>query len=243
MTQGLCIHVPVACLKPFIQMFWLGEDEHSEVFSVTPDGCIDIVMRCGARLPQQLLIYGSTSRFTQLTIAPSHRYLGIRFQPGQARHFIDIPAWQLTDNYCDGNSRFLTWLLPAFEQEQPLKALQTLEICCLKWLKACDPRQQFVDRLIDGIITQPSIKLSLYCQQQGISERHLQRKFKDTVGLSPKMFQRVMRAHRVKYFLDRGENTPLIELAMTAGYSDQSHMQREIKQFFGHTPRELAETV
>ena len=237
MSQGLFVHVPSPSLSPYIKMFWMGEDKYTDITPIIPDGCIDVVLRCGGKLQSQINTYGSSTRYCEHGIAPDHRYLGIQFQPGQARHFIDIPAWQLTDTYCDLASPFISSLFPATNEPDPKKALNMVETQCFQWLSKTAPTAEFIDRLVNLLIQQPTVKLSSFCVIHGVSERQLQRQFKDKVGLTPKLFLRILRAQRVKGLFEQGQQTPLAQLALTQGYADQSHMQREIKLFFGQTPR------
>ena len=217
----------------------MGEDKHTDSTPIVPDGCVDVVLRCGGKLSSQINTYGSTTRYCEHDIAPGHRYLGIQFQPGQARHFIDVPAWQLTDTYCDLSSPFISSLLPVTHEPDPQKALGMMEAMSLHWLSKVAPATEFIDRLVNNLIQQPNIRLSSFCNSYGVSERQLQRQFKDKIGLTPKLFLRILRAQRVKALFEQGQQTPLSQLALTQGYADQSHMQREIKLFFGQTPRLL----
>ena len=55
-----------------------------------------------------------------------------------------------------------------------------------------------------------------------------------SVGLTPKEYGRVLRFQHVLRHVSSA--TTLVELAMTAGYSDQAHFSREFKGFAGVTP-------
>ncbi|BAP31594.1 helix-turn-helix domain protein [Chryseobacterium sp. StRB126] len=77
----------------------------------------------------------------------------------------------------------------------------------------------------------------------GYSERHLERKFEDYLGISPKKYTNIIRLH---YFLSlmnqeiSDEN--MTALSYHAGYSDQSHLIREFKKNIGLTPRQYIRT-
>lgn len=71
----------------------------------------------------------------------------------------------------------------------------------------------------------------------GVSQRTLQRHFRDQ-GLPPPDFWRLLgRARRAALLLvtDR----PLADIACDLGYSDQAHMTREMVRWFGRTPARL----
>lgn len=45
---------------------------------------------------QQPQVFGTTTARTLWPLLRGAHYFGIRFRPGQARHFLDVPAWALT---------------------------------------------------------------------------------------------------------------------------------------------------
>jgi AraC-like DNA-binding protein len=74
--------------------------------------------------------------------------------------------------------------------------------------------------------------------ESGYSHRRFIALFSRAVGLTPKMYSRVLRFQRV---LDRaGHAGPisLVDMAVASGYSDQSHFNREFREFTGVTPTE-----
>ena len=72
----------------------------------------------------------------------------------------------------------------------------------------------------------------------GLSERHFRRLFHSQVGISPKLFHRIMRFQRVMDF--RTTTMPWSQVAATCGYADQAHLIREVVAFSGRTPGQLA---
>ena len=75
-------------------------------------------------------------------------------------------------------------------------------------------------------------------REVGISERQLERRFLEGVGVEPKQFTRLAR------FLDscrqiRKHADSLTRIAHHCGYYDQSHFIRDFKRFSGLTPNEF----
>lgn len=86
-----------------------------------------------------------------------------------------------------------------------------------------------VCRLTDGSISMKQLANTL-----NASERTLERKFRDTIGLSPKHFAGVI---RLRYFLKAIHNkNSLTSLAYECGYHDQAHLIREFKKTVGLSP-------
>ncbi|MCF2525972.1 helix-turn-helix domain-containing protein [Yinghuangia soli] len=66
------------------------------------------------------------------------------------------------------------------------------------------------------------------------SERQLERRFREQMGLSPKSAARILRLQHALRMLTAGR--PLAEIASRAGFYDQSHLNREIRNATGLTP-------
>jgi AraC-like DNA-binding protein len=79
--------------------------------------------------------------------------------------------------------------------------------------------------------------------RSGFSHRHFGALFRQTTGLAPKSYGRVMRFQRALRKLGSHNERDLAMLALEAGYCDQSHFNRDFRQFTGVTPttyRQLA---
>jgi AraC-like DNA-binding protein len=69
-----------------------------------------------------------------------------------------------------------------------------------------------------------------------LSERQLERRFKENLGLSPKQYLRINRFERSLSLLHACNSSSLRDISYELGYSDQSHFIREFRQFSGNTP-------
>lgn len=71
--------------------------------------------------------------------------------------------------------------------------------------------------------------------ESGWSHKHLITKFKQQVGVAPKTAARLIRFDVVRRHVAEG-NFGWSRIAVEAGYADQSHLVREVRQFTGGTP-------
>ena len=76
-----------------------------------------------------------------------------------------------------------------------------------------------------------------------ISERQFERRFAQTVGLSPQVYIRVKRFNEAIRLMKSGQLERLIDVAYALNFSDQSHFIRDIRAFSGMTPRSLSQRV
>jgi AraC family transcriptional regulator len=70
-----------------------------------------------------------------------------------------------------------------------------------------------------------------------LSPYHFARQFKTTTGLSPYQYVIGRRIERAKYLLQKSTELSLAEIALRAGFSDQSHFSFHFKRIVGTTPR------
>ena len=70
--------------------------------------------------------------------------------------------------------------------------------------------------------------------ETGVSRYALIRAFKRTFGLSPEDVRRQLRVERARVLL--AGSAPLVDIAAAAGFSDQSHMTRELRRLLGISP-------
>jgi AraC-like DNA-binding protein len=71
----------------------------------------------------------------------------------------------------------------------------------------------------------------------GFSHRHVTTRFRDQLGLTPKVMASVVRFERASALLG---TAPLAALAARHGYADQSHLTREIMRYAGESPLALS---
>lgn len=104
---------PCAALRPYVQCFWTrvsGGPHFSapDVHRVLPDGCIDIVFNFGEPWiegsgsgprahPGRSYVVGTMTRSLLVERVNRTQFLGVRFQPGKARAFLDLIAAEVTD--------------------------------------------------------------------------------------------------------------------------------------------------
>lgn len=70
-----------------------------------------------------------------------------------------------------------------------------------------------------------------------MSDRSFSRLWSEIVGLQPRKFIQLMRFHNALQMIDAGAK--LAKVAADCGYSDQSHMARQIKAITGLSPSSL----
>ena len=93
------------------------------------------------------------------------------------------------------------------------------------------------------MVSRGQVDLATIVQEVGWSQRHFIAQFKHQIGVSPKVFARMLRFEQVVLALRAGRATDLAGLALAAGYYDQSHFNRDVREFAGATPGELVRSL
>ena len=184
------------------------------------------------------LVAGPQSRHTLRPVAAPLLAVGARFRPGVAPQLLRIPASELVDRHVP-----LDDVMPALaarldarlaDAGNPLAVLQQELARSLADLGEPDP----VVRAAAALLGSGSAGVAEVADGVYVSERQLQRRFRERVGYGPKTFQRIARFQRALGRLG-SEGGGLAGAAASAGYADQAHLTRETRRLAGLSPREL----
>ncbi len=78
--------------------------------------------------------------------------------------------------------------------------------------------------------------ISQVVNQMGFSARRFIQVFNESVGLTPKLFCRILRFQEVLRFFSNGQEIDLPEIALNCGYFDQAHFIHDFQSFSGLSP-------
>ncbi|HET8940050.1 MAG TPA: helix-turn-helix domain-containing protein [Polyangiales bacterium] len=88
-----------------------------------------------------------------------------------------------------------------------------------------------------------STSVSSVASELGVSERHLRRVFRETLGVSPKTFSKLTRFQRALSVARKNGRTNWANIAAASGYYDQAHLIAEFRTLSGVTPQTLLEEL
>jgi AraC-like DNA-binding protein len=228
---------PAAPLRQFISHYWLSRDNRDATCTILPDGAVDVVLQVSGG-DVQARVYGTSTKQTDTALEQRCDYLGIRFKPGQCRHFVNAAASELTD--CNENADGLL----RFAFDDVSEALGRDEVfSCVdqslhRYLSSHPPSHARIDDVIAAIeVTHGAMRIDQLALSFGISRRQLERVFLQTVGVSAKLFSRIMRLHQALELIGAHSGVSLASTAAECGYTDQSHMNHDFKCLAGVSPQ------
>lgn len=241
-TIPLHISLPAIPLRAYISHYWLSLDNTDDTYSIWPDGTIDVVVTVGAT-DLRTEIFGSTTSRADLPLAIGSHYLGIRFRPGQSRHFLDIPASALTDCVQPVDGAFFLDASEVAELISMNGLFARLDTILLGHLRRRPPHHSQMDDVIRHIeTTRGSLRISQLVDMYGRSSRQFERQFLAVVGLPAKLFAEINRFQHAATLLAH-TTLPLAQIASELGYADQSHLTHEFSRFSEMPPSRLRQHV
>ena len=187
------------------------------------------------------VVHGPQCRYFVSGPKPCGAVAGICFRPGAAGALLGVPVAELTDLHVSiddlWGARGRSMRERLVDVYEPAAIFKVIE-------------QELMFRLKRPLLVHPAVARALVSpvqgwgftrisdvqRQAGYSPKHFTALFRRAVGLTPKRYYRVQRFGEVVQALAGGQRTDLAELAASLGYSDQSHLTREFREFAGVTP-------
>ena len=102
---------------------------------------------------------------------------------------------------------------------------------------ATDCSTDWPHELAAALQADPNLRLSDWAYSHSLAEETVSRGFQKVFGVSPSAYRAQQRARHAWRMVVRGRDS-LCNIAMQAGFCDQSHMTREVRAITGKTPGE-----
>jgi len=249
---------PPDYLKDFVRYFWTLEgcpfDVGPKTFGPLADGCPGLILQQSEQthlygsnnkeLPKSF-IYGQSIRLTHLHLTRNYNLIGIRFFPNALKSIFGFNSSELTDSCIDltslskGEDANLSEKL-----ENATSTSQKLSLLSQHLFSLIRKNDSQVDSITEFALSQiiqskGRLSLKQIREKLNLSERSLERKFDQFVGIPPKLYARVCRFQAALNQLKNNQYSKLSDIAFDNGFSDQSHFIRTFKEFTGHSPFEF----
>ena len=167
------------------------------------------------------------------------------FKPHALKTLIGIDASRLSDGWAElyefSAKDLQVQLIEARNVQECVILLTTFLVARFKQAKTRDTLVEESLRFIHQ--NRSSLQVKDVLDYVHLSERQFERRFMQTVGLSPQSYIRVKRFHEAIRLIKTRQFERLTDIACALNYSDQSHFIRDIKAFSGMTPTSLAQKM
>jgi AraC-like DNA-binding protein len=239
---------PSSRLAGLVERLWRVEEEESssEPETICPDGRPEIVVHLGdpMRGQSRYLLVGQMD--APLTIVSSGRVamVGARLSPTGLYRLLPVAQDDLIGEVVSLESVWTAWtrrtadrvasaLTPAGQLDVFAVALEELVTD-----QSANRADCGVEAALDVLRRSGgNASITWLAGQAGISRRQFERRFREQVGLSPRVFGRIVRFQRAFRALGMESGAAI---AARCGYADQAHLVREMRRFGGQAPSALA---
>lgn len=254
---------PAPELEPFVECFWdlvgPASEAPAEPEIVLPDGRTELIVHFGddffkcERDPRtgkdeyvrqaRVLMSGQLTERILLRPSGGIGVVSARFKAAGAARFFNLPYEKIVDQVIDFSKyeKGVASMLAKEIEESPTTALrfQVLQAFLLGRLQKHESRENiFVRRACSHIVqSDGSYSVQELVKLVGLSERQLERKFKEQVGIPPKLLSRIMRFQKFITLSRSSRDMSLADASVSCGYYDQSHFIRDFIWFSGVSPR------
>jgi AraC-like DNA-binding protein len=250
-------------LKKDVECFLLNEfkGEEGMIIKTFPNGVPGIVFhhnqghpaiesittQSGLKFsPPTLFLYGPGTQASVMNFGKgSYTVLQVILKPYALKGLFGINALRLKDEALELNEfsseDISEQLMNAGSDQERVAMLSRFLADALQRTKTRDDVIEEGLRLIQNSAGMITIKTIL--EYLDISERQFERRFCQTVGLSPLSYIRVKRFNEAIRLMKTGRYDRLTDIAYALKFHDQSHFIRDIKAFTGITPKSLSQKV
>ncbi|MEV5311346.1 helix-turn-helix domain-containing protein [Streptomyces sp. NPDC052610] len=204
---------------------WTNTPSGAEPGRVLPDGCMDLLWH-----EDRLLVAGPDTR-AHIPDGPPALWAGIRFPPGVAPALLGVPAHELRDRRVD-----LTELRPAADVRRLRAHVRSagdptagLEAAAAGLAADADPPDPLLRHLVAALDAGRPVAAT--ADELGLGARALHRRSLAAFGYGPKTLARVLRLQRALALARTG--VPYAETAARAGFADQAHLARDVRELAG----------
>lgn len=204
-----------------VDTIWYTESEGSGSFLSLPVSHWEIVFTLEGDYPS-IVVRGPETRASSAQVPSNARFLGIKFKLGA--YMPHLPPKDLVDGSA---------MLPSASRQS-------------FWLKGSVwkvPTYENVDTFLQQLareqllIFEPAVDAALDNRPTDLSQRSVQRRFLHTTGLTHGKIQQIERAKHALNLLHQGVS--ILDTVYQAGYADQPHLTRSLKQLIGQTPAQI----
>lgn len=247
-------YTPAKSLRDYIVAYWVRQtDQGPSGRRVYADGCADLIFNAGdspayfspmvrpepeiALHPSRLYLGGTMTAYGVVRSEKGCLLTGIRFRPGGFYSLFGRTMEPAVDAVVEFAGEELAVLMGMADG---------LALRLDRWLGRQpiirDEKYDFVSLRTFVYNSGGQVSVEELAKEAHVSNRTLERIFKEKVGIPPKEFLRIVRFQEV---LKRLRPAPvpeesLLRIAFELGYYDHAHLTNEFKKYAGILPSELS---
>lgn len=250
-------HVPAFPLNHFIEsfMYYRGFQATHRMDRLLPDGNVTLIIDLQDS-PQYIYdnhtlqeiqvcrnVWLSGIRSAPITIPSGHEneMFIVNFRKGRAYPFLKSQLHAYHDHVVDGELVFGNGINELRENLRDVSDVKQKFLSAERYFEKRAGRRleenPFIVYAVSQILHAPEQQtIAAISDKVGFSQKHLIQLFKTHVGLTPKIFTRVIRFQKVINDVEKQSQIDWRQIAFDCGYYDHAHFIHDFREFSGMTP-------
>ncbi|MFY0592096.1 DUF6597 domain-containing transcriptional factor [Roseivirga sp.] len=241
---------PSQKVQDYIESYWIVDSEGDCEINrekIIPDGYPEIIFHYEDSFSINIegkwheqnsrLLAGQIKNHFFLENSGKSGMIGIKFKPTALFKLFNIDMSSITDQVVpllDFLPEFSSIDINSFSDKDAfINEIETLVEEKIKKMKVITSQIDLVIHEIQQ--AQGNIRISTLAKNAKLSERSLERKFLRHIGLSPKLYARIIRLGQVFKLMQENDQS-WCDLVYKSGFYDQSHFIKNFKEFTGEDP-------
>lgn len=249
-------HQPTEALKPFVYCYWTMHTdgqfgEQSPLQRCFPSGCVELIIQSRGQRMQGLrddaswfeypraIFTGINDRAAAWVAYGQSEIMGVRLTPEGALRLFSPPLRTYHNSFLNVDEFLNTQSLEIIDQvvdaNTAQERLRLIDTFLLHKIRHKALEINYFTEALRIIRYHETLNISDLGKMVYVCNRQLQRTFRNTLGITPKGYHKVIRLYKAHQLgLLRAEN--FTEIAGCLGYADPAHFTRDFKNYFGVSP-------
>ena len=165
----------------------------------------------------------------------------VNFHPGALYRLLGIPLYEFIDDWFDAETATNHEINEVNERLANSANYNDMIKIVEEYLKTKIQKVKTdfhpLDKVASYIFTHsPQVSLDWLAREACLCQRQFNRKFHERIGVSPKMFSRIVRFFKAYKYKEAHASEDWLTVALLFGYADYQHMAKEFKEFAHVTP-------
>jgi AraC-like DNA-binding protein len=191
-------------------------------------------------VPSAIIVGPQTYRVADLLLKGRFLVFVIVFQPTGFHRLFGLPMGELTDRACEASDLIgskAQFLHERLHKSTSLREMvRAAEDFLLAKVAVAQPFHPVQNAAAYVLTHNGQINLDSLVLRSGLSQRQFERKFTEQVGVSPKLYSRIVRLNYALRLKQQRPNLQWTDVTYEAGYFDQMHLVKDFKSLAGETP-------
>lgn len=187
------------------------------------------------------VLFGQQQEVTNRYVGKDFLVFQVVFRPGALYRLTGIPSHEITNQSLDAETVFPSYIKEVNEQLFHSPDFKTMIQVVENFLTQVGAKQQKESHRLDQVSNQvltmkDGVSVDWMAKESYLSNRQLERKFLDRMGVSPKYFSRLVRFENAFRMKNQFPQKDWLTIAIHCGYHDYQHLVKEYLEFTGKTP-------